>query len=242
MCGSLSGGMYSKRSRTQGNRGTTLGQISQADSRRGTVRKLIFTLAVAVIVVGGCSPQPKAQNNAEVDRLAWSEVVKFCGQGSEAETVVPLLVSYLDDEQHRLDAANMIGQYGLEARSSVPSLIRHLHANGENYGQWPFTCNLLTAIGKIGPGAKDAVPYLLELLDKKPQHSRRLHAHVIGVLGLIGPDAKSAVPRLMGHVHPESPHNTTALSAVENITRQEFGKDAQGIKNAQSWWENEGQK
>jgi len=155
--------------------------------------------------------------------------------------VVALLVAHLDDENKRLEAANLIGDYGSEAKGAVRALTDHLMKNGDDYSQWPFALNLLTALGRIGPEARNSVPLLLELLDRKPRHERRLHASVIGVLGRIGPDAKAAVPRLMNHVHLESPHDTTALAAVEKITGRKFGEGTRGTRNAQSWWRDEGQ-
>ena len=209
-----------------------------------TVRSQAFFLAIAATALGCCrqSQENVSQPDAAGFSREWAEVAKLRAQGAEAAAVVPLLVRCLDDEQHRrLEAARLIGEYGPEAKGAVPAIRRHLRGRAQDYGQWPFVCNLLTALGRIGPDARDSVPQLLELLDTKAEHDRRLHAHVIGVLGLIGPDAKAAVPRLMRHVHPESPHHTGALAAVQKITRRKFGEGDEAIQKAQAWWRNEGQ-
>jgi HEAT repeat protein len=58
----------------------------------------------------------------------------------------------------------------------------------------PLRFHAATALGRIGPDAKEAVPGLVDLLkDKKLGPARRVAAEA---LGAIGPDAKNAVPAL----------------------------------------------
>jgi RNA polymerase sigma factor (sigma-70 family) len=54
---------------------------------------------------------------------------------------------------------------------------------------------ILKALGSIGPGAKEAVPLLLDLL--RNDYDGTVRGQAIQTLGMIGPDAKDAVPVLL---------------------------------------------
>jgi hypothetical protein len=82
-------------------------------------------------------------------------------------------------------AARGLGRYGQEA---VPALVQALPSEGAVQG-----------LAEVGPPAKEAVPWLVELLDKEPLPGKKgafLRAWVVHALGRIGPEARAAVPTL----------------------------------------------
>jgi HEAT repeat protein len=84
-----------------------------------------------------------------------------------------------------LFVARALGRYGQEA---VPALVQALPRQGAVQG-----------LAEAGPQAKEAVPSLVELLnreDKPGKEGAFLRAWVIHALGRIGPEARSATPSL----------------------------------------------
>jgi HEAT repeat protein len=112
----------------------------------------------------------------------------------EAGKVVPALIRCLDDKREadiRWKAAHALGQFGQRARPAIPQLLLKLQ-DPEHFVRWCSALALgeigpgkdavpaliralddqwaymgaITALGRIGPGAKEAVPALLKALDK----------------------------------------------------------------------------
>jgi HEAT repeat protein len=83
---------------------------------------------------------------------------------------------------------------------SVPALLEILNGPDE-----AMRVCAAEALGEIGPAARDAVPRLIQTVER-PDDSRDgdiLWRHAIDALGKIGPDAKAAVPTLMDLLGPE---------------------------------------
>jgi hypothetical protein len=96
-----------------------------------------------------------------------------------------LLVNPLTDALERPGAADALGRPGL--KSAVPVLLQALKGD-------PFVARAAaTALGGIGPEAREAVPALLEALRGSDPS---LTATAAKALGAIGPDAREAVPIL----------------------------------------------
>ena len=68
------------------------------------------------------------------------------------------------------------------------------------------------ALGKIGPDAKAAVPYLIEALN-----DLIVQSSVTNALGEIGPNAKAAVPHLIEIVLNDPLDYSSAIIALGNI-------------------------
>jgi HEAT repeat protein len=90
----------------------------------------------------------------------------------------------------------------------------------------PARVNALAALGRIGSGAKEAVPALADLVKGKDATAVRCQAAI--ALGQIGPDAKGAVPALAAAVaEPASQSGPLRFHAVEAL-----GKIGPGAKDA----------
>ena len=66
----------------------------------------------------------------------------------------------------------------------------------------------MTALGKIGPEAKDAVPVLVELLSLKrgdPWREQSLRGKAMVALGKMGPAAAEAIPELRVSAEKDTP-------------------------------------
>lgn len=86
------------------------------------------------------------------------------GMGREAEAAVPLLAELMaNDEPHAVSlAAGALGRIGSRAAPAVPRIIERLGRLG---GYPVFDAErVVDAVGEIGPGARLAVPSLLELI------------------------------------------------------------------------------
>jgi HEAT repeat protein len=134
------------------------------------------------------------------DAGVWSTAARILGLiGPEAGEAVPDLIQLLQrgDSDDRSDAAVALDRivagspYGLPAavtRDLVPPLIELLR--GEDAGVWGPAARIL---GKIGPEARQAVPALIELLQRGDRDAR----DAAWALGGIGPEARAAVPALI---------------------------------------------
>jgi HEAT repeat protein len=106
-----------------------------------------------------------------------------------ARDLLPVLLEALQDkdEAARAAAANVIGQFGANAKSAVGALSKALADK-----DLTVQAEAAMALGEIGPGAKAAVPALLATL-KSDEAPKLLEPFVVGTLGKIG---EPAVPQL----------------------------------------------
>jgi HEAT repeat protein len=88
----------------------------------------------------------------------------------------------------RWRAANVLRAVGPDCAPIVSELVGLL-----GHSDPIVRAHVCQALGSIGPGAKEAVPTLLELLKERP------YPAVFALTG-IGPDAKAAVPLLIEHM------------------------------------------
>ena len=88
----------------------------------------------------------------------------------------------LADKEMRADAVNSLGKLAGEARAALPELLKIAEAE---HAHRPIC---VVALGRIGPAAKNAVPYLRGLLKGTDEE---LVAQTIEALGLIE-DVRSA--------------------------------------------------
>jgi hypothetical protein len=106
-----------------------------------------------------------------------------CCIGKDA---LPDLLKALDVESSRCLAMHVIGELRADATEAVPSLLKYL---GDSKSDECYYA--ASAIGRIGPGAKAAVPLLIKLLEEESP----LAAALWGLQG-IGTEAKDAIPVL----------------------------------------------
>jgi HEAT repeat protein len=100
----------------------------------------------------------------------------------------------------------------VNARADVADFIKQLRSNDVN-----VRAEAVTALGQLGPEAKDAVPTLMGMLDaEKDKGVKRL---VIKTLGDIGPDAKAAVGKLNTQLarNPEAGDKQAIIIAMGQI-------------------------
>ena len=148
------------------------------------------------------------QHNDSFTREMAAEAVGVIGP--RASVAVPALIAELQHGSSRAsDALVRIGA------ASVPALIEFIRTQNE-----PYASGLQLAIetvGKIGPGAKDAVPVLIAKLDSE---NTQVSYRAAEALGNIGPAAHAAVPALRSKASgKESLLRSGAVAALENIEK-----------------------
>ena len=130
----------------------------------------------------------------EEDRCAREMVVEALGLfGQEAKEAVPKLIEILADE----DEYGWVRHKTLGALANIgpePGVVEALTdvLTGETPGDQTEAAK---ALGKLGPGAKEAVPALIEALSVRDP-GWRLNTEAAYALGDIGPDATAALPEL----------------------------------------------
>jgi HEAT repeat protein len=118
-----------------------------------------------------------------------------------APLTIPLLSRLLGDESPfvRREAANSLGSYGAFSKPALSQLRQRLREDPMADIGW-FS---LTAIGNIGPGASEALPDLLAVLNKAQRdgwRGRFGESELLTALGQIGPTAHEAVPVLVNYI------------------------------------------
>jgi HEAT repeat protein len=199
--------------------------------------------------------------DADVRRGAAKELYDL---GPEAKPAVPDLARALKDSDLfvRRFAAQALGEIGPDARQALPALKAALSDSKKEVVEAAATAlgklgaggiatltdvikdkkqdvdlrkAAITALGTAGPGAKDAVPVLVDVLKdgmgKKPKKKKEpagtdLRVEAAVALGDIGPDAKDAVPALqdLAGAKGKSPLKSAARDALKSITGQDFKK------------------
>jgi HEAT repeat protein len=110
--------------------------------------------------------------------------------------VLAALHEALKDPEARRGAILGLGRIGPDAKSAIPALIEIFMDCAEKKGDFAAsdTCSyVLTALSAMGSGSRDAVPFLVDLLEKRHHHT---HDVLIALEG-IGPQASPAVPTLL---------------------------------------------
>jgi HEAT repeat protein len=123
--------------------------------------------------------------------------------GPEDRVVVPALIEALNahpDLETRFYIATGLQKIGPEAQRAasgvVPSLIDELQTSTvDEFFPGVLQQRIVETLGKLGPGARGAVPTLIEMLEDPD--SIVTHDVIIMALGDIGPDAADAVPVLL---------------------------------------------
>jgi len=122
--------------------------------------------------------------------------------GGIDEKLIPALLNGLKDLDVRVrrNSAEALGNIGKEPAACVPALLealkkhKGLSLEDEALSSYP-TRTIICALGRFGPGAKEAVPLLIDIL-KEPKQKNGLREESIETLRRIGPEAKEAIPML----------------------------------------------
>ncbi|HEY7154075.1 MAG TPA: HEAT repeat domain-containing protein [Gemmataceae bacterium] len=145
-----------------------------------------------------------------------TEILKI--MGPTAKDAMPDLIKALDDDSFvSSGAVAALAALGRDARPAVKALVqrfenlKNLEAAGKEREGPYHRREILSALEQIGPGARDAVPKLIEWLPEYPQAAR--------VLGMIGAAAKDGVPALEKMYQSESSYEKSASAfALLRIT------------------------
>jgi HEAT repeat protein len=120
-------------------------------------------------------------------------------RGEDLEEVLPLLCGFLKDEDPWLrgQAANALRFMRGRAAPAMPALLKALDTRDvpDPALAKSIRLGIIAALEGIGPGAKDAVPVLIEIAEcpkNEPDERRR----AVSALGHIGSAAKRAIPLL----------------------------------------------
>jgi HEAT repeat protein len=178
----------------------------------------------AVLVLGRLGPRASAAIPALVavagdpkraDRFKFIQALARIDAGHEA--ILPALIELASVEpapastqatksrivEDKRDAIMTISRMGARALPAVQCLMRVLTAKSdEKHDSWESGEKLaaVRALGRIGPAARDAVPFLIEAMrtERHPDlREQRRRASAAGKLGSMGADWSQAVPALV---------------------------------------------
>jgi serine/threonine protein kinase/WD40 repeat protein len=139
----------------------------------------------------------------------------------ENELTLDLLREGLNDDGCRNELINHIEALGAKAAPIVDGLVAELVL--EN-GHEAVQKNLVRALGKIGPGAKDAVPVLRQFMASfGPNSYSDVEGEAIRTLGRIGPAAASTLPDLLSKAPKMMGRSNDAIymRTLERITQND---------------------
>jgi HEAT repeat protein len=145
-------------------------------------------------------------------RVRWTAAEALGQIGPLAAEAVPALVEGLKDESLRSAAAGALGAIGPAARGAVPALVAGLKDAGLSY-RWTVVSSL-ARIG--GPGAKAAVPFLIEAITNKPDIDRKCY-HALILLEFLGPDATDAAPAVIDGIRSGRFQRGWVMTTLANI-------------------------
>jgi len=152
--------------------------------------------------------------------------------------VIDALVSNTDIFS-RDQIANGVQNMGTEAQQAssviVPSLLEELKTTGEDsFMPGLFHETIVRTFGKLGPGAKDAVPALLEMLEAPDSVVSDIT--ILEVLGNIGPQAE-IVPVLLQNAESGNAQALYALGKIGPVTPEVVLVLIQAARNhKQDFW------
>jgi HEAT repeat protein len=129
------------------------------------------------------------------------------GVGPPAQEAVPALARLLDDERQEVRRCVLMALLKIgPAASAMSRLVKLITNESDPPGDRKWAAVLL---GRIGPGAGDAIPALVNSLEDEDPEVRTA---VIEALGEIGAAAREAVPALIGLLDDPNVRNVVAYA------------------------------
>jgi HEAT repeat protein len=174
------------------------GQMSVAEwavSSLGACRKLNPPLVLSTLARVARTGKTRSMRLGATVSLG---AMGACGDEFTKE-VLPILSGFLKDEDPwlRAQAAGALSNMRVHAAPAMPALLEALDTRGVTDPALAKNIRLsvMSALWGIGPGAKDAVPVLIEIAQsQKNDPAERRYA--VSALGSIGEAAKQAIPLL----------------------------------------------
>jgi HEAT repeat protein len=187
--------------------------IDALKDRSGKVRR------AAAAALGDVGPEARVAVAALEQALKdaapgvrWTAAEALGQIGPLAAEAVPALVEGLKDECLRSAAAGALGAIGPAARGAVVALAAGLKDPDPAY-RW----TLVSSLARIGgPGAKAAVPFLVEAITNKPDTDRKCY-HALILLEFLGPDAKDAAPAVIDGIRSGRFQRGWVMTTLANI-------------------------
>jgi HEAT repeat protein len=144
--------------------------------------------------------------------------------GPEDLAVLPDVIDALNKNtsiEVRFDVASGIQNMGPQAQEAasliVPSLLEGLKTSDEDpFMPGVFHQTIVETLGKLGPGSKDAVPALLEMV--ADPDSEVPATIIMQTLGNVGPAAESAVPVIIQKAREGDAYAMEALGKIGPVT------------------------
>jgi HEAT repeat protein len=136
--------------------------------------------------------------------------------GVKSKDVMPALIGMASDKEPsvRIYAARAFGHIGLAAAPGVPGLIRML---SDKAIEGNVAREAAEALGRMGPGARDAIPALVQVARGGPYKNGYIASNAARALGLIGDATGKVIPTLIEALGSKDSH--LRFCAVEALGR-----------------------
>jgi HEAT repeat protein len=175
-------------------------------------------LAIHVLGIFGPDAKPaipallKALEESEIE-VRYRAVIALGRIGLEGDKVAPALARKLTDTTYEIakEAAEAMDRFG---KPAVPPLIEALKEPRARY-------LVLTALRKIGPDAKEALPVLKELLNQKDRVTQKDNCiAAVRAIQAIDPKDESGLPVLLELLEDKKYRPTTLVEALAHFGPQ----------------------
>lgn len=162
---------------------------------KGTGHLIVQALAVGVLLIAGCTKTPSISLEDDLTNYSLEELIEILSDPTSLRLV---------------EAANEIGNRGLEAADAAPILAVAL--------SYPRRDSILVArsLAALGEDGRGAVPLLVASLRTDRADVRQV---AVAVLGFIGEPARCAVPEIAVLLWDSDAYaRTSAAVALDRIT------------------------
>jgi hypothetical protein len=131
--------------------------------------------------------------------LSQSAAIALGEIGTPVETILPVLIELLDDQDHCTAAVKALGTLGTRAKEALPHLRKSLARQKWSYGRSVH----VQAIFQIDGDTQAALTALKDYLGKKEK--RHETGSIVSAIGRFGPHATSLLPDLLHFSNSRDP-------------------------------------